>query len=226
MKPIVFVVGPRGTHDHVELRFALRSVAANLPETEIAIAGHKPTWVRNVTHLPTEQNQSRAVNVMRNVLAACNHYDEWVWWQDDIYLTQKIDSVPYANRGLLLEVVDRIQKDDGENAYNRGLRKTHDWLVARGYPNPIAYDALHMPLHVSSPEMKVAIQLARKHEVYVQSVYGNMVNLGGEVYPNSKKQVPDFREQVFISTGDKRFVEGEEGAWVRSLFPEPCKYEA
>jgi hypothetical protein len=58
----------------LELRYSLRSLR-NFPRGRVFIAGFKPSWVKNVTHIPTVQRGSKLINAYSNHLKEAGQWD-------------------------------------------------------------------------------------------------------------------------------------------------------
>jgi hypothetical protein len=107
---VAYIIGPGNDHNP-ELRYSLRSVAANLPHRNIIIVGHKPAWVTNVTHMPTMQaSRIKYGNALRNMLAFCEN-DQLTptitFFNDDFYAMHHGQPAPIQHRGTIHDMLNR-----------------------------------------------------------------------------------------------------------------------
>jgi hypothetical protein len=87
--------------------------------------------------------------------------------------------------------------------------------------------AVHMPMLINKKKAFETIKHFRKSAMF-RSLYGNMWEVGGINRPDVKifnvDEAPD-PESDMLSTSDLSFQEGLVGEFIRSRFPEPCRYE-
>jgi hypothetical protein len=226
---VVYVVGPQKENE--ELRYSLRSIAANLPHGRVWIVGYKPEWVANVEYLPTIQKMTRWQNSTANLLTACIHDEmpeRFVYFNDDFYVAQPIPAVPTLHRGYVADVMRHYAYTSGR--YVEGLKKTAVLLKELGYPDPLSYE-VHAPMVVERRPMLDVLRLAADRgrgivAIHKRTLYGNVYRIGGE-------QVDDVKvlgyghsppPGAFVSTSATSFG-GKCGRWLRKLFPTPCQYE-
>ncbi|QKW06932.1 hypothetical protein HUT18_11540 [Streptomyces sp. NA04227] len=215
-----------------QLRFALRSWAANLPHRHVWIVGHKPTWVRGVKHIPTRQNGTKYQNTTAAVRAACSSgdvSDVFLLCNDDFFvMTPQPDGMPVLHRGPVSRV-EAYYASRASGRYLAGLRETRDLLVSLGHENPMSYE-LHVPLPVAKDQMLKALDVGRHLTVvHKRTLYGNLAGLGGDEIRDVKmlNRSPRFdQESAFLSTMPDTFAHGYVGAHIRRSFPRACRYEA
>jgi hypothetical protein len=232
-KPLDVLYIVRPGDDNEELRYSLRSLAANLPHSRVFIAGYCPRFVdREAVHyipVAPPSNRSRFTSSTLNTLAGLE--DERmgthaILMHDDFFVMRPIPAVPILNRGPV-SVVQRTSGAAG--AYAAGMRVTRAILKSAGFPDPLSYE-LHVPMIVNAAQMAGLIR--RNLEVralHKRTLYGNLTHMGGRTIPDVKvhgKNDPFDREATFLSTNDGSFKRGAVGAWIRSRFPDPCRYEA
>ncbi|UQA95614.1 hypothetical protein [Streptomyces halobius] len=217
-----------------QLRYALRSWAANVPHRHVWIVGHLPTWVRDVRHIPTDQDGTKYQNTTLGVRAACLNQgvsETFLLCNDDFFvMAPQPDGVPVLHRGPVSRVeayyAGRVQRP---GRYLRGLRATRDLLVSLGHENPLSYE-LHVPLPVEKTGMLKALDVCRRLDVvHKRTAYGVLNNIGGAEIRDVKvlNRSPKFdQDSVFLSTMPDSFAHGQVGQFIRRSFPRACPYEA
>ena len=222
---VVYVVGPWDENE--ELRFSLRSLAANVPHDRVWIAGHLPSWAAGVGHIPVGRRPSRFKSSTANLLAACRHLDvsaEFAYFNDDFFAVTPAEDIPVRHRGPVGDVLAAVP----HSHYRMGAIATARLLREHGVDRPLSYE-LHMPMRVDKARMAKAIELGRSiPALHKRTLYGNLAGAGGEQVPDCKihdrhTRIPP--GAVWASTTDESFACGAAGAQIRALFPEPCRYE-
>lgn len=240
------MVGPKGVDDHAELRYSLRSVAANLDHDRVWIAGHKPSWLTDVGYISVLQRRSKYENSTANVRAACEHPEvsaDFVLMNDDFFVTQPMDAVPVLHRGPIADVYAYYESVRPTlSPYLSGMAQTRDLLESLGHTDLLSYE-VHVPMPVNKQAMIEALQLAAgvrlKHNdpfrskritaLHKRTLYGNHFSIGGTFSEDCKvfRDDQDFdAERPFLSTDDVVFSKGRVGEMLRDRFPEPSPYEA
>lgn len=217
---VVYVV--REGEKNEELRFSLRSLAL-LPHGRVWLAGHKPKWLHYIGHIPNPQGHKKWPNAIGNIRAAVEHPDvaeTFVMFNDDFFVTDPIDRFPTLHHGPVRDLDAAQPEAKGEYA-----RRMKDTLAYCG-PDALAYDQHHVPMLFDRAKLaEVFAQIGG--EMLYRTVYGNVHQVGGVWHPNVKvgmqpKDVPP----PFISTNDTSFRTASVGRRIRSLFPDPSRYEA
>lgn len=230
---IVYIV--REGEDNEELRYSLRSVAANLPHRKIIIAGYKPDWVKEVVYLPTNQAQEKTgyARAMLNWKAAINSEEvteNFILFNDDFYVMKPLKELPTLHRGSLDEVIKHYENKGGPYVHN--MKRTRKILTDMGVRDLKSY-ALHVPMAMKKRNYKFLLAGLEANEIPVEGIqmrtlYGNLWQVGGEELPDVKAtkliDEPD-RESTFLSTLDQTFNNGVTGEYVRQQFTTKCRYE-
>ncbi|MFJ3545476.1 hypothetical protein ACIPQH_25310 [Streptomyces rubiginosohelvolus] len=215
-----------------QLRYALRSWAANLPHGRVWVVGHLPAWAGGVRHIRTRQAGTKYQNTTLAVRAACEHpevSEEFLLVNDDMFVMHpQPDGMPVLHRGPVREV-EGYYAARASGKYLRGLRDTRDLLVELGHPDPRSYE-LHVPMPVVKSGMLSALDVGRHLDVvHKRSLYGNLAQLGGEEIRDVKIMHRAPRgygpESPFLSTMHDSFAAGHVGQFIRRAFPKPCRYE-
>jgi hypothetical protein len=216
--------------DNEELRFSLRSLEANYPHGKVWMVGHRPSWVRNVNHIPGNGAHYRQANLYNNIITACAHTDipdRFVIFNDDFFLTAPITDIPPLHRGPLIEHMRNPRVVGNPNFWSRSLQATLTALEATGLPDPLSYE-LHLPMVVNKPAMAYVLKRFKHvqpdNPPQWRTLYGNMCGIGGSLYEDCKRVRSSVVCTPFHSTDD--------GSWRRyyskrfaELFPNPSSYE-
>ena len=215
---LVYVVARNGSND--ELRYSLRSVAANLPHRHVVVAGYQPRWLTGVAHVPVAQDSDKWTNQARNVRAALAEVDDrFVLFNDDFFVVEPAGEVPVMHGGPLKRLVDGLRNRD--HPYARRVFDTFEYLGGG-----LAYDAIHTPLPMRRRDAREMFAEIGGRYLF-RSVYGNWFHGGGVEVADVKVRGRTVRaEGVFCSTSNRSWKRSEVGRQVRRLFPDPCVYEA
>ncbi len=239
---LLYIVRPGD--DNEELKYSLRSVAANLPHGRIFIAGHTPAWVTGVVSVPTDQTErlftlrQKFARCRGNLLAGISHQEigeDVLLFNDDFFITERISEVPVLHYGTLSDFMGYFRRESKiTSSYMLAEQYTHQWLQQyHGIGVPLSY-SLHVPLPVKRDlfrEILTALPGAipgTSLPPHVRTVYGNLAGLGGRKSPDVKvlrRTLSRPLSKPFSSTSDRTFVMGA-GSVLRSMFNTPCQYEA
>ena len=224
-----------------DLRYSLRSLAANVPHDRVWIVGHMPSWCGGVEHLPSRSHGSKWANLPADLLAASRTEAisaTFAYWNDDFFCVAPVDGVPLYHRGPLSEYVGKRGRVQG-SAYLKGQRETLKLLRAWGYPEPLSFET-HMPIVfdkgilrdvlerlLSAPAFSNERRCACQAPAY-RSLYGAVAGLEGERIEDMKRTgrnegIPAGWD--WVSTSDASWETGKMGKQLRAMFPEPCQYE-
>ncbi|MFJ7489678.1 hypothetical protein ACIQZB_00205 [Streptomyces sp. NPDC097727] len=226
------VVPVREGAANTQLRYALRSWAANLPHRRVWLIGYRPPWAVGVGHVPTRQTGTKYANTTVAVRAAIDHpdiTDRFMLCNDDFFVMKPQPAeLPVYHRGPVRDV-EAYYATRGNGAYLRGLRETRDLLVGLGHPDPLSYE-LHVPLPVDKAGMLAALEAGRHLDVlHKRTAYGVMAGIGGDYMADVKilRRGPRAFDTSapFLSTMPDSFAHGHVGLHIRRAFPEPCRYE-
>jgi hypothetical protein len=224
------VVPVRETAVNEQLRYALRTWAANLPHRQVWIVGYRPAWLQNVGHIPTAQPGTKYQNTTAAVRAACEHpdvADRFLLMNDDFFVMRKLAQMPVLHRGRV-DAVERYYASRASGSYLAGMRETRDLLASLGHTEPLSYE-LHVPLPVDKAGMLEALDVGRHLAVvHKRSLYGNLASLGGDQIEDVKvlHRGPRFPQGPFLSTMPDSFANGMVGRHIRQAYFQPSPYES
>lgn len=215
--------------ENEELRYSIRSVVKNLEYDNLWIVGGKPEWYTGL-HIKVNQDQSSYRNARTNIRAIINDSrisDDFILMNDDFFIMNPVKEIPYMYSGLLLDKINIRQSVDYNGTYTRLLFKTYSELYSKArIRNPLDYE-LHVPIVFN----KVKLSSVIGSQGLWRSMYGNVNNVGGEVFKDIKIYAKDHplsnnivdMKSDYLSTEDKVFDEYKE--WFQEKFPEPSPYE-
>lgn len=228
---VVYVNRPGDDND--ELRYSLRSVAANVPHRHVWIAGHVPGWAAGVRGVPLRPLPEKFDNQYQSLHAALSEPglgDEFYLFNDDMYVVERFDDgLPVLNLGPLREYVAwcGTTKKNQTNRWLRGMREMVGHLEQQGHPDPLCYEN-HTPLRFTKAALLEAIRWRTPH--FLPFSYYPLA--GGE--PGTTLRVdakggklgdPIAAGMPYLSSEDSTFARSTIGRHVRDLFPDPGIYE-
>lgn len=214
-----------------ELRYSLRSLAANVPHDDVWIFGGWPDWVNQFSvrtvGIPAEGSQSMVT--ARNIRAACSNpgvSDPFVLWMDDIYAVQPVTEIPRLHAGPLTATVRRYASV--RSAWATGLRATARYLADKLPGQELLNYELHVPLIVRKEPMFEALAVLGEIPVpfpHKRTIYGNFAALGGEQTTDVKVVNPRVLPGgAWWSSSDSHFLRTVY-PHLREWFPNPSPYE-
>lgn len=213
-----------------ELRYALRTIAANVPHRAVWIVGGKPNWCTGVEHLRHTQRSGKYQNVRNARRLAAEHpdiSDTFMLWNDDIYAMEPVADLPRYHRGSVASVLAAFRLRVGESPYVLGMAETKGYLEREGIETPLSYE-LHVPVALQKDRLLDVLDRgeAQLRLPHVRTLYGN---LHGEPGPKiDDVKVHSMESEIprgpWLSSSDDTFRYGV-GNVVRYLFGEPSRFE-
>ena len=218
--------------ENEELRYSLRSVVKNLPESRVWLVGYKPSWYTgDFVSVPDVSSKFNNIHNLINHIAFEDRIsDDFIMMNDDFFITKPLDTVPVYHGGLLLDKINKYYELAPNSPYNRMLSRTYNNLVKHSINEPLDYD-IHIPLPFNRTRLRETIV----KKGLPRSTYGNLAGIGGEYMPDVKtypkgskmsQRSHDFldSELPYISSEDGSFLNILNGV-LKDMFPEPSKYE-
>ena len=142
---VVYTLGNGSKHgDDLELRYSLRSIASQPWLNRIFLIGHKPSWIKNIIHIPlTDYHPSRVKdkNIILKVLRATavpSITENFVVWSDDIYAlrTLTIENFgPYIEYPSQYDEVKFIPIQHITSSWKQRLVQTVEFCKKNNYPD-------------------------------------------------------------------------------------------
>jgi hypothetical protein len=212
---LVVPLGPGSRHNNIELRYALRSFELYLPHDRVIIVGERPEWLQNITHIPFPHKpcfENRVQNIYNKIMAAFEITDKMIFCNDDHFILQPIEEMPYHHKGLMTG-----WKAD---SYGRLLLNT-----LQAYPDCLNFDT-HCPIIYERGKMPAI------NSTVIKSSYCVHNKIIGSFYPDCKISRPMSETKIwslitgrmYFSIGDLSFGGGIEKV-LQSLYPNKSKYE-
>jgi len=228
---VVYIV--KEDENNEELRYSLRSLD-NLPHRKVFVVGYKPSWVKNVDHIPITQSGQKYENVshtgvFRTVCGNSNVSNDFILMNDDFFIINKINNLPAYRRDHSIEYWIKHYKDSGSNGpYIKTMINTEVFLKQLGFSQIDSYE-LHVPM-VYNKEKYLALRsmYPNNKSLQMRTLYGNFYHLGGKRIEDVKVfngKMGFSKESSFLSSLDETFENGEVGRFIRSLFPIKSDYE-
>lgn len=199
-----------------ELRYCLRGIEQHHPELPVAIAGYLPEWVKNVTHIPFQDNKNyeyKTRNIYLKILAAFKLTDRVLFFNDDHFIQAPVDY--YHHKGKMT-LEGRVKN----GTYYRLLQNTTET-----FPGCNDYDT-HCPIWYERNQFEklAALDWNRNYAYGIKTAYCVLNGITGEYYPDLK-----FRDRVnldkvkgrpYFSTSDCCDIRP-----LQQLYPNKSKYE-
>lgn len=212
-----------------ELRYSLRSVEANFPHRKVWFFCGCPDGFEPDGYVPFKQKGrnkwQKSTSTFREIADTEGVSEDFWLFNDDFFILEKIEDLPYMYMGTLADRVDGIWKKRTVSGYANRLDLTREELERRGMTT---YDyALHVPMLINKKKAVEVLDEFPKCPMF-RSLYGNMWNVGGVMVPDVKIHDQDGlpeEGQALLSTNDGSFRDGAVGRLLRERFPEPSRWE-
>jgi len=202
-------------HNGKELKYALRSLK-NITNWngEVFIVGDREKWFSpDIKYIRTGKYGNSWADQSRKVATVCAHPDlpdEFILTMDDVYITKRM-KIKYYYQGEL--------PSEGKTPHKRSKSSTRAYLEEYGFTT-LDYEC-HAPMLMNKEKyMKVYnVLLQAKTPLQLRSIYGNMNEVGGELFEDKKTKTHELPKGKIIST---QFYTDE----LQKMFPEPSQFEA
>lgn len=226
---IVYFV--KNTAKNPELICSVRSVCENFPYHKIWFLGGCPEGIVPDNHISIQPISKIKTKVTANLFKeACNNpliTDDFILFNDDFFILEKIATLPPRYYSTLEETADRIKHMYSQPTKYTALLEEASKKLKEAGCTTYNFD-MHVPMIINKEKM---LEVMEKFPGIgcKRSLYGNYYELwrGGV----EKKDVkihgmgPYILNGQFCSTDDETFLKGETGRVLKRKFPEPCKYE-
>lgn len=200
---VVYVLGAGSPWKNNELRFSIRSLVKNLKGfRRIYIVGEKPSWIKNVVHIPFPDvftnGQNNDGNIIKKVLRACEIKglsQNFLFINDDHFIIKPIEVLnipPYQKGDMTTFTPEYFEL----NFWRLRLWRTKNILVKKGY-SAYHYDC-HTPIIFNKKKFVEVISQFdyEKNQGYtMKSLYGNVVYNHGVPLDGNKKVI--FRNFIY-----------------------------
>lgn len=184
--------------NHNELRLALRSWQQYGNVENVLIIGHKPEWLINVHHIPYEDHRYPKIqNIFSKVKIAAEHYNEFIFANDDHYLLKPLIELPYYYSTKLKE-----WKGSAGDTFFRYVDTT-----ARLFPEGKYFD-IHVPMICKK---EVIDKLEYKKDVLFKSYYCNTAGIEGKQLQDCAIRGHIRTDQIINYVKDRDFIATTDG---------------
>jgi hypothetical protein len=217
--------------ENEELRYSLRSVVKNLPESRVWVVGYKPDWY--VGDFIYVEDKSTKFNNIRSALSAAAKHPEvsnnFVYMNDDFFLIKPVEKLNTYDGGLLSDKIARYRQVNPTSGYAISLKKTMEHLKNLGVKNPIDYD-IHVPMIFNKEKLAEIAYMPFQ----TRSIYGNLYQIASETITDVKRyHRGSYMNELSYTGNDYPFISSEDKSFdllketiLADMFPEPSKYEA
>ena len=213
-----------------ELRYSIRSVVKNLKHDNIWVVGGIPGWYTG-NHVRIRQSNTKYKNAVTNLTSICNNpeiSDTFILMNDDFYIMNRVDDVPYMHGGLIEDkVVDHLFTQ--HDSYLRMLMQTDKTIIKKTGSPGVNYE-LHVPMIMNKKKLSSVLKL----NGLWRSLYGNIYGVGGiktqdvKVYgaQRNNRVSYDYRTSLgdYLSSNDDSFDILINDV-LADVFPDKSQYE-
>lgn len=215
--------------DPYELRYSLRSVAENFPHRKVFFVCGQPAGLipdGRLAHKQTgETKWQRARSSLFKILNCEDITEDFFLFNDDFFVMKPVtgEFINFAGGTLEWRIRDLMQHC-GRSGYCQQLEKTRQELLCAGF-DAMSF-CVHLPMLIN--KKKCAEVLSDLDSPMFRSQYGNRARIpytfheDVKVYENNIEPPED---ADYLSTTEVTFRDGKVGEFIRSRFPEPCRFE-
>ena len=215
--------------ENEELRYSLRSVVKNLPESRVWLVGYKPSWYTG-DFIPVPDTSNKFDNIRKALKVVCNTdriSEDFVFMHDDIYVVKHMPELKPYYSGIL---ANKILNGKKVGTYYRKILDVSRYLVSLGYPDPLNYE-IHVPMPMNRDKLKTIIDT----RILERSLYGNKFVTDALELPRDVKNYDSLSRSFALSydyeNGDLPFLSSHDVSFIgmkeflANEFPEPSPYE-
>lgn len=226
---IVYFV--KNTSKNPELICSVRSVCENFPYHKIWFLGGCPEGIVPDNHISIQPISKIKTKVTANLFKeACTNpliTDDFILFNDDFFILEKITTLPPRYYSTLEETADRIKHMYSQPTKYTALLEEASRKLKEAGCTTYNFD-MHVPMIINKEKM---LEVMEKFPGIgcKRSLYGNYYELWrGGVEKRDVKihgMGPYILNGQFCSTDDETFLKGETGRTLKRKFPEACRYE-
>ena len=212
-----------------ELKYSLRSVEKNFLFNRVFFFCGCPEGLKPDVHVSFEQKGKTkwemATSTYRKICETDEVSEDFWLFNDDFFILEKIDELPYMYAGTLEERVQDILTRRGVSAYAMMLKATQIELETKQCTT-LDY-ALHVPMLFNKQKVIETLDAFPRCPMF-RSLYGNYNNVGGvkvkDVKIYDRIGLPK-EGQKLLSTADVSFMFGNVGNYIRNKFTQASRWE-
>ncbi len=231
MKPRIFIpLGQSGGlyGDDSELRFTLRSIAANWrgEAPEVTLLGRRPDWVRNVRHIPRANGEKA-----RPTAALHGGPAPFLWWYDDCFLLQPSTAADFALPRRSGDLAKALPANRRGNDWAKALARVTEELLAVGRTTH-NFSGPHAPILYTAADFAAA--LAHFEGKWHRNLpLESWINNDGRPHRDASDVEARFRRETVLRLPrpDARLLVVNDAslpplyAWLAERFPTPSPWE-
>ena len=183
-----------------ELRYSMRSLA-NVKNWngEVFVSGDREDWFSDKvqvidTFINSHDKHLDAQSKLRAAIEDKRVADEFIFFNDDFYVTEPIEITPLYD--------GKLEGKPGNNSWLQSKHNTRLYLEEQGIKNPKNY-AIHVPMVMEKQKLAEVLDIIaenRDKRLMVRSLYGNLHKIGGKQYKDRKTQGRRFEKGSLLST--------------------------
>lgn len=219
----------RWVADWIELRYSLRSLE-NLKHWNVFIIWDKPTWAKNIIHIPMSDASNKYINVRRKCAKMSldkRISEDFILMNDDFYILKPIDKLWYYIRWTMEDSLDEIEKTVWRTTFYEAIN-----TVYKMYPEWDCF-AVHAPIIFNKKKLYDIMKKYWHKHFCKRSLYCNYYNIEWEplkwwitdckIWWDKELTVNDERE--FMSSNDDIEKREDIIKFLNKKFPHKSKYE-
>lgn len=217
--------------NHLDLRYALRSIEKFTDAGDVYIVGERPKWIKGVNHIqcaddPRKEFKER--NIFLKTQATFEHMDKFCFMNDDHVFLEQTDIENYPNyyKGTCYQSMER-----NASSYRQTMNQTRRWLERHNFPD-LSYDG-HCPVIFEKNTFINAfsdVDWSKPFGYGMKSIY--CAGLDGEHMPDVKiskrigfDQAIQYCEGRHVVSFTDAAIKTGLGEYLAKLLPHKSKYE-
>jgi hypothetical protein len=229
---LLYVVASASAWNHNELRYSLRSACENMPHDRVVITGHKPAWIKGVSHVPgLDPHKDRQRNIQGKLLAALKSGkvgETFTLMCDDLYILQPWTRNEIRYCGKLKPRVERIKRQRSKgDQWRRDMENTVAILADFGLNDPLDFGT-HQPVVLERDKFIEALEICADLPSPVDSVAVYVAMHGAQLIAGKNSKVMKWKgppsTPVFSTSPDAEKNPGFQ-KWIARRFPKRSRYE-
>lgn len=208
-----------------ELKYSLRSACKHLHFDKCVIAGDHPPFSFSGLHIPVSGPPTKHENGFAKLQAALESVevsDPFILMNDDFFILQPFESIPYFHMGKL---VDWIARFPYRSTYYEKAIKTLSMVGDKAnifeLHFPFLYEKQKLRRLIEKYSLPCGIML---RTLYARE-YGIKGQLSQDFKAKSARQLFEYSEQSFMSTSEQAARTATFTRIMRERFPDRCRFE-
>lgn len=186
MIDFLYVLGSGSEYNNLELRLSLRSIdkyALNLGR--VFVIGEKPDWIKNVVHIPVNDDLTSENNVFKKILIACKSgiSENFVFMNDDFFMLNEFnaETYPYFING-------DVKYIENPSRYQMVLNNSIVYLQSKGIEDVLDF-RVHCPIRYNRKKF-LSLESVFNQQKDKESGYSPRI-LYGNLFVDEYIEAPD-----------------------------------